>query len=204
MTVCDQLKIKNQHEADKLAEAKERTYLKGFTHGVMIVGEYSGQKVSEVKPLIRQKLVEQNLALLYSEPESKVISRSGDECVVALTDQWYITYGEEKWAERTKQCLSQLNTFGTEARVNFEHCLGWLEKWAVSRSYGLGTRVPWDPEYLIESLSDSTIYMAYYAIAHILQQGDLYGQPNSVIPPEHVDDAVLSHFEIKTNCLQGV
>ena len=24
-------------------------------------------------------------------------------------------------------------------------------------------RLPWDPVYLIESLSDSTIYMAYYA-----------------------------------------
>ncbi len=30
-----------------------------------------------------------------SEPEKKVMSRSGDECVVALTDQWYLVYGEE-------------------------------------------------------------------------------------------------------------
>jgi leucyl-tRNA synthetase len=37
------------------------------------------------------------------------------------------------------------------------------------RSFGLGTRMPWDPQYLIESLSDSTVYMAYYAIAHFLQ-----------------------------------
>lgn len=27
----------------------------------------------------------------------QVISRSGDECVVALTDQWYLTYGEDEW-----------------------------------------------------------------------------------------------------------
>ena len=25
------------------------------------------------------------------EPEKKVMSRSGDECVVALCDQWYVT-----------------------------------------------------------------------------------------------------------------
>ena len=37
-------------------------------------------------------------------------------------------------------------------------------------------RLPWDPQYLIESLSDSTIYMAYYSVAHVLQQGDIYGQ----------------------------
>ena len=28
-------------------------------------------------------------AFLYMEPEKKVMSRSGDECVVALCDQWY-------------------------------------------------------------------------------------------------------------------
>jgi leucyl-tRNA synthetase len=26
-----------------------------------------------------------------------------------------------------------------------------------------------DPQYVIESLSDSTIYMAYYTVAHLLQ-----------------------------------
>jgi hypothetical protein len=46
---------------------------------------------------------------------------------------------------------------------------GWLQQWACSRSFGLGTRLPWDEQYLIESLSDSTIYMAYYTIAHYLQ-----------------------------------
>ena len=34
-----------------------------------------------------------------------------------------------------------------------------------------GTKLPWDQQYLIESLSDSTIYMAYYTIAHLLQEG---------------------------------
>ena len=38
-----------------------------------------------------------------------------------------------------------------------------------------GTRLPWDPQYLIESLSDSTIYMAFYTVAHLLQGGDIYG-----------------------------
>ena len=35
----------------------------------------------------------------------------------------------------------------------------------------LGTRLPWDEHWLIESLSDSTIYMAYYTVAHLLQEG---------------------------------
>ena len=26
-----------------------------------------------------------------------VISRSGDNCVVSLCDQWYLNYGEDEW-----------------------------------------------------------------------------------------------------------
>lgn len=59
---------------------------------------------------------------------------------------------------------------------SFQHTLGWLNQWACSRSFGLGTRVPWDPEFLIESLSDSTVYMAFYTVAHILQEGDMFGK----------------------------
>ena len=38
-----------------------------------------------------------------------------------------------------------------------------------------GTKLPWDEQYLIESLSDSTIYMAYYTVAYLLQGGVLDG-----------------------------
>ena len=68
-----------------------------------------------------------------------------------------------------------MNLYSEEARKQFDNVLGWLHEWACSRSFGLGSRVPWDPIYLIESLSDSTIYMAYYTVAHILQRGDIYG-----------------------------
>ena len=35
--------------------------------------------------------------------------------------------------------------------------------------------MPWDEQFVIESLSDSTIYMAYYTISHLLQGGVLEG-----------------------------
>ena len=72
-----------------------------------------------------------------------------------------------------------MNLYSEEARKQFDNVLGWLHEWACSRSFGLGSRVPWDPIYLIESLSDSTIYMAYYTVAHILQRGDIYGRADA-------------------------
>lgn len=50
-----------------------------------------------MKNVIKKEVLEEGIAILYSEPEKQVMSRSGDECVVALTDQWYLTYGEEQW-----------------------------------------------------------------------------------------------------------
>uniref|UniRef100_A0A2P2JIN3 leucine--tRNA ligase n=1 Tax=Rhizophora mucronata TaxID=61149 RepID=A0A2P2JIN3_RHIMU len=189
--VCLELKIKSQNEKEKLAEAKRLTYLRGFTEGKMIVDGYKGMKVQEAKPLIRAKLIETGEAIVYSEPEKRVISRSGDECVVALTDQWYIIYGEQEWKKLAEECLSSMNLYSDETRHGFEHTLSWLNQWACSRSFGLGTRIPWDEEFLVESLSDSTIYMAYYTVAHLLHNEDMYGSNNShPVRPEQITDEV--------------
>ncbi|CAN0481766.1 unnamed protein product, partial [Phaeothamnion confervicola] len=75
----------------------------------------------------------------------------------------------------------------------FKQTLGWLREWACTRRFGLGTRLPWDPSWVIESLSDSTIYMAYYTVAHMLQgDGNLDGSGKSPcgIRPEDMTDGV--------------
>ena len=187
--VCEDMKIQSQNDTKKLSEAKQLVYLKGFTDGVLVVGPHAGKKVSEVKVEIKGEMLEAGDAILYSEPERQVMSRSGDECVVALTDQWYMTYGEQEWKEATLGCLGKMELFDESAKHTFEHTLDWLNQWACSRSFGLGTRLPWDPVYLIESLSDSTIYMAYYTVAHLVQGGDMYcSEPGSAPTGIKADD----------------
>ncbi|RVW64949.1 Leucine--tRNA ligase, cytoplasmic [Vitis vinifera] len=188
--ICKDYGIQSQNEKEKLAEAKKLIYRGGFYEGTLIVGEYAGMRVQEAKNLIRSKLLELGQAVVYSEPEKKVISRSGDECVVALTDQWYITYGEPEWKQKAEECLASMNLYSNEVRHGFEHTLSWLNQWACSRSFGLGTRLPWDEDFLVESLSDSTLYMAYYTISHLLQKGNLYGSDTSSVKPEQMTDEV--------------
>ena len=181
VTVVDTLKIQSQNDREKLAEAKEMVYLKGFYEGKMTVGEHAGKTVQEAKPLIRQQLLSAGEAAVYQEPEKTVMSRSGEECVVSLCDQWYLDYGDSAWKEKARQCVEQLNTFSDEVKKNFNSTLEWLKEHACSRTYGLGSKLPWDEAWLIESLSDSTIYMAYYTVAHLLQGGSLTGTaPNAL------------------------
>lgn len=72
-----------------------------------------------------------------------------------------------------------METYHDEVRVNFERVLNWLHEYACSRTYGLGTKLPWDEQWLIESLSDSTIYMAFYTVVHLLQNGSFRGEKPS-------------------------
>ncbi|KAG9302769.1 hypothetical protein G9A89_009546 [Geosiphon pyriformis] len=174
-TLCQQKKINSQKDRIQLAEAKELLYKEGFYNGVMLVGDFKGRPVQEAKPLIKDLLISQEEGFVYFEPENLVMSRSGDECVVALCDQWYLDYGEEEWRAQAEKCVSQMNLFCPETKHQFEQTLAWLNKWACARSYGLGSRLPWDKQYLVESLSDSTIYMAYYTVAHLLHGGSLDG-----------------------------
>ncbi|GAA6022783.1 hypothetical protein JCM10207_000415 [Rhodosporidiobolus poonsookiae] len=166
--IVEKLKINSPKDVKQLAEAKELAYKEGFYGGTMIVEKWKGQRVEDVKNKIRDELIADDLAFVYSEPENAVMSRSGDECVVALCDQWYLDYGEAGWLKKAELLLSRMNTYQSETRNGFEKTLGWLRQWACARSYGLGSKLPWDPQFLVESLSDSTIYMSYYTIAHLL------------------------------------
>lgn len=88
-----------------------------------------------------------------------------------------------------------MNTYSPETRHAFEKTLDWLNQWACARTYGLGSRLPWDPQYLVESLSDSTIYMAYYTIAHLLHSkidGSEVGPAN--IPAKDMTDEVWDYI----------
>ena len=192
-----QMKINSPKDTKQLEEAKDLVYKEGYYQGVMLVGEFKGKKVSDVKESVHKKLQENGEAFEYWEPESVVMSRSGDECVVAKMDQWYLNYGADtEWRDQTMDWLRNgMNTYTIEARNAFEGVINWLNKWACARTYGLGSKLPFDPQFLVESLSDSTIYMAYYTVAHYLHN-DIYGKELGIgkIKPEQMVDEIWDYI----------
>lgn len=198
VAACDEFGVKSQNDKEKLKAAKDKVYLKGFYEGVLLVGTFAGRKVSEAKNLVREEMIREGKAAMYYEPEGRVVSRSGDECVVAFVDQWYLGYGEETWRGMVDRHIhsSHFSAYSPQALTQFENTVGWLREWACSRSFGLGTRLPWDTQFVIESLSDSTIYMAYYTIAHLLQDGVFDGSKENPlgIRPEQLTPAVWDYI----------
>jgi leucyl-tRNA synthetase len=105
----------------------------------------------------------------YFEPETEVISRSEDKCIVALTDQWYIRYDDAIWRNKVRCYVANTMKFANEViRQNILDSVDNSFPWPFSRTFGLGTKLPIDPKWLIDSLSDSTVYMAFYTIAHLI------------------------------------
>lgn len=76
---------------------------------------------------------------------------------VALLDQWYLDYGEESWRKLAMDYVDNkdgngLETFSPDTQHGFKGVLDWLRQWACARTYGLGSKLPWDPTFLVESL----------------------------------------------------
>ena len=166
--ICRQLGVKDQTDKEKLKKAKETVYRAGFYTGVMNENcrEYSGMSVAEAKDAIKKKLIEEGKAGKMWEPSAEVQCRCLTKAAVRLVkNQWFITYGNREWKELALAAFGKMRLYPELVRRQFEHVVGWLGDWACTREYGLGTRLPWDDKWVIESLSDSTIYMAYYTIA---------------------------------------
>ena len=47
---------------------------------------------------------------------------------------------------------------------------------ACARQHGLGTKIPWDKDWLVESLADSVIYMSFYTMAKFVNSGEILAE----------------------------
>lgn len=190
-TMLDKYGIKHQNERKKLDEIKEKLYKLSYytaTYNKKYEKFFSknlyGKKVEKGKALIQEEIISRGWGAVYYTLNEKVVSRGLNECVVKIVDdQWFIDYGNEKWKVDTKKALKKLKLYPEKSRQQFEYVIDWLHEWACTREGGLGTRLPWDEKWLIESLSDSTIYMAYYTIAHKIKEFNI----------EEIDDSFFDY-----------
>ncbi len=158
---------------ERLAAATKEIYSEEFRKGVLSAA--SGPLAGLSVPEAREKAVELlsktgRLDRMYELAE-KVVCRCGTRCYVkVLENQWFLNYSNPEWKSRTRTLIERADVFPPEAREWFYSTIEWLNDWPCARRSGMGTRLPWDKEWLVETLSDSTIYMAYYTISKFVNQ----------------------------------
>jgi leucyl-tRNA synthetase len=179
--LCEKMNITSLSQTDLLEEATSILYKKEFHTGTIATGDYAGTKVADSKDILIKDFTRKRIADSMWEVND-VVCRCTTKChVKILENQWFLKYSDEEWKSRVRKCLSKMKIYPEEARNNFLGTIDWLKDKACARKSGLGTPLPWDREWIVETLSDSTIYMAFYTIAHIAMK----------IPSEKLTDEVF-------------
>ena len=187
----DKLGIKDQKDS-KLEEATKEIYGKEFYGGKLKqnTGQFAGKKVADAKDIVKNWLIKEKFAgILLELTNVPVRCRCGAECVVKiLNNQWFLNYSDKLWKEKATKCLDGMSVLPQEIRPEFNYVIGWLRERACARQHGLGTKLPWDKDWIVESLSDSVIYMAYYIIVKFVNSNEI--KPES-LGPEFFDYVFL-------------
>ncbi len=171
-TICEDMNIKSIKQEKELDGATSTIYKKEFHSGILNenCGPYKDMKVNEVKERIILDFIEREIAHVFYDVDN-VVCRCTAKChVKILENQWFLKYSDEKWKNLVKKCLNKMQIYPEEARNNFLATIDWMKDKACTRKSGLGTPLPWDKSWIVETLSDSTIYMAYYTISGIISK----------------------------------
>ena len=179
--------IKDQADS-RLDEVTKKLYSIEFYNGIMLAmaGEFSGMTVKVARDKVKEMLLGKGIGnIMYELADNSVRCRCGTNCVIkVITDQWFINYGDENWKKLAHSCINSMEITPDEIRQEFDNVLDWLKERACARKVGLGTKLPWDDGWIIESLSDSVIYMAYYILAKYINDNTL----DAKILPGSLDD----------------
>jgi len=183
------LGVNSQEDYEKADIATQEVYKREYHVGVMKdnCGPVSNLPVKEAKEIIKSILFEKNMgSTMYDLPE-EVICRCGTKCIVKiLEDQWYLRYSDARWKELAHEAVDKMNFYPPEVKKQFHYYIDWYEDWPCTRKTGLGTPFPFDRNWIVETLTDSTIYMAFYIMSKYYNM--------NLINPEKIDDSFFDYI----------
>jgi leucyl-tRNA synthetase len=198
--IINKFNIQDQTDTE-IEKATNELYSHEFYKGRMLqnTGKYAGMSVSEAKDKIKNEILMNGDADIMFELINKPVKcRCGTQCVVKLlNDQWFLNYGDTKWKHLAHECVNNMEIVPEDIRQEFNYVIDWLRERACARKTGLGTKLPWDQDWIIESLSDSVIYTAYYILAK-------YVNDKSIIDVDNLKDSVFDYVLLGRGSLPEV
>jgi leucyl-tRNA synthetase len=175
--VCEELNITSQQETVKLDEATDIVYKKEFHTGILNkhCGSYAGIKITDIKDTVKNDLIKQNKASLLREFSDEVICRCGEHVVIKqIPDQWFIKYSDETLTKKTKIHVETMTITPDEYKKQLPSILDWFDDRAcIRKGSWLGTEFPFKKGWIIEPISDSTLYPAYYLISKYINSNQI-------------------------------
>jgi leucyl-tRNA synthetase len=194
--MADRFGAKSQKDVDALEKATEQLYKKEFHTGVCNerCGPHAGQKVTEVKDKLIAEFRQKGIADSFHETTATVQCRCKTRChIKILENQWFLKFSDKAWKAKVNECIDRMKFYPEEARQQFQNTVSWLNDKACTRHSGLGTPLPWDKTWIVETLSDSTIYMAYYTLANTINENKV--EPKN-LPDEAFDYILLGKGDL--------
>ncbi len=195
--ICEEKGIEDSKDP-KLEEATKQIYKKGFHSGKMNENckEYSEMPVEKAKEKVKEKMLRKNQADILRDLSEEVICRCGEKVnIKRITDQWFIDYGDKELTRKTKEHAREMDIKPDKYHENMQETLDWFDKRAATRKGNwLGTTLPWDEEWIIEPIADSTLYPAFYIISKFINRGEL---EEKNLEPEFFDYVFLEDVSIE-------
>jgi leucyl-tRNA synthetase len=162
---------------DKLEQAKEELYKEAHYGAVMInCGEFDGTPLKGNKGAmaVNAALEAQSFGGIFYETSRRAVTRAGTPVIVANLDgQWFLDYSAEETKEKGYKLLNEMEYLPESLKKTQQGYLEWVQKRPCARKRGIGTPLPGAEDWVVEPLSDSTIYQMYYLFAQHLNDGSL-------------------------------
>ncbi len=177
------LRVRSLADADALAEATERSYRLEFVRGRMTVPELAAVSVREARDRVARRLREEGTSFEVQEFSVPVVCRNGHAVIIRrVPDQWFLHYGDPAWKASTLAASARVSSWPPEFARELSEIVEWFnDRPCTRRGRWLGTPFPYDPEWVIEPIADSTFYMAYYVVRRFVSTGRLRAE--ELTPP---------------------
>lgn len=170
--ICERMRIESE-EDKRLEEATQIIYKDEFYKGVLNerCKSFAGIKIKDIKDEVKDFLRRKKDADVFYETSRKAITRGGSKVIAAvLQNQWFIDYTKKWWKDSGHKLIDGMTFYPSKYKEYMHEIVDWLAFRPCVRKRGLGTAFPLEKSWVIESLSDSTIYMALYTVAHHLRK----------------------------------
>jgi len=175
--VVEEMGITSQQEHEQLEEATQRVYKKEFHKGRLnrLCEDYRDIAVADIKDRVKNDLMDSGKATVLREFSLPVICRCGNSVIIKIVpDQWFIRYSDADLTKISTAHVKTMNIHPGEYKEELPKVLDWFDDRAcIRKGSWLGTEFPFKKGWIIEPISDSTLYPAYFMVAPYVNAGRL-------------------------------